>query len=366
MQIIKEKTISLCNVCYKEIPAKIFERNKQVFIHKKCSKHGEFEGLVEKDAHLYRRLAHIRPEGFPEFDWLAIQITYRCNLDCEYCFARFPKRKDMSLSQIREVVNNFSGEKICLSGGEPTLREDLESIISIVKRAGKSAILLTNGLRLSDLKYLRSLKKAGLDGVFFSLDSFKDEFYNMVKRGKSGVKNILNLKKGALINLEIEKIFIWLSVTIYPGLNDKELKDLFIFAVKKSHFIKQLRIRSCIRTERSRNDIKDGYFLSELLNLFSEQINIDKETLLAQCLFPEYHTPHHITFYLKGYLRKDNFIPYFKIKDKSNLKRLAVRICRWPTVENIDIQEVDRGTARLYGKNKILNFCHAIILDSKK
>ena len=80
----------------------------------------------------------------------------------------------MSLTQIREVINNFSGEKICLSGGEPTLREDLELIISMVKRAGKTAVLTTNGLRLSDLKYLRSLKKVGLDGALFSLDSFKD------------------------------------------------------------------------------------------------------------------------------------------------------------------------------------------------
>ena len=187
----------------------------------------------------------------------------------------------------------------------------------------------------------------------------------MLKRGKSGIKNILNLKKEALINLEIEKICIWLSTTIYPGLNNTELKDLFIFAVKKSHFIKQLRIRSCVRMGRSRNDIKDGYFISELIDLFSKQISIDKKTLLTQCLSPDYHTPHNITFYLRGYLRKDNFVPYFKIKDKSNFKKLAVRFCCWPTIENVDIQEIDRGQAHLYSKNKILNFCHAIILDAK-
>lgn len=366
MQIIKKKTISLCNVCFEQIPAMVFEEKGEVYIHKCCSKHGEFKGLVEKDARLYRRLAHIRPEGSPEFDKLSIPVTYRCNSDCEYCYARFPERKDMSLNRIKDVVNNFSGKKICLSGGEPTLREDLESIIGIVKRAGKGAILITNGLKLSNLKYLRSLKKAGLDGVLFSLDSLKDEFYNTVKKGKLGEKNILNLKNDALINLEVEKIFIWLSVTVYPGLNDKELKDLFIFAVKKSHFIKQLRIRSCIKMDLSKNDINNGYFISELFNLFSEQINIDKETLLTQYLSPEYHTPHNITFSLSGYLRKDNFIPYFRAKDKSNFKRLVVKICRWPTIENVDIQEIDRGQAHLYGKNEILNFCRAIILDSKK
>ena len=343
----------------------VFEEKGWVYIRKCCPEHGEFEGLVEKDANLYRRFAHIKPEGCPKFEWLAIPITYRCNLDCKYCFARFPNRKDLSLSEIKKAINNFSGHSICLTGGEPTLREDLESIITIVKQAGKIARLITNGLRLSDLKYLRSLKKAGLYGVVFSLDSFKDEFYNIMKKGKSGVKNILNLKKDALINLEIERMPTWLGVTIYPGLNDKELKDLFIFTVEKSRFISQLRIRSCARIERSKSKIKDGYFLSELLNLFSEQINIDKKTLFTQYLIPDYHTPHHITFSLTGYLRRDNFVPYFNLENRVDLKRQWVRIVHWPTIENIDVQELDRGAACLYDKNKILNFCHAIVLDAK-
>jgi hypothetical protein len=366
MQIIKEKTKSLCNVCFKQIPATVFEENERVYIRKCCPKHKASEGLVEKDADLYRRFAHIKLEGRPELDPLIIPITYRCNLDCKYCYAWSPKRKDMTLSQIRKVINNFSGQTIALSGGEPTVREDLESIIRISRQAGKYTNLVTHGLRLSNLKYLRSLKRAGLNKVFFSLDSFKDEFYNRMKRGKSGVKNILNLKKDALINLEIERIPTSLSVTIYPGLNDKELKDLFIFALKKSHFIDSFCIRSCVRVGRSRGDSKDGYFLSELLNLFSKQIKVDTKTLIDKCLISDYHTPHHITFYLRGYLRKGKFILYLKVKDKSNLKRMRVRIIRWPTVENIDIQELDRGKAQLYDRNKILNFCHAIILDSQK
>ena len=66
-----------------------------------------------------------------------------------------------------------------------------------------------------------------------------------------------------------------------------------------------------------------------------------------------------------GYLRKDNFVPYFNLGNRVNLKGQWVRIVHWPTVENIDIQELDRGAACLYDKNKILNFCHAIVLDAK-
>jgi len=343
----------------------VFEEKGWVYIRKCCPEHGEFEGLVEKDADFYRRFAHLKYICNIWFDKLAIPITYRCNLDCKYCYAWFLKRKDMPLSQIRKVIRNFRGEYVCLSGGEPTLREDLEYIIRLVRNAGKRALLVTNGLKLSDLKYLRSLKKAGLLEVFFSLDSFKTEFYHEMKREKSAAKDALSFKKEALLNLEIERIYTRLSVTIYPGLNDKEINDLFIFALKKSHFISTICVRSCINIGRSGSDLKDGYFLSELLNLFSKQINIDKKTLIDKYLFTNYHTPHHLTFSLLGYLRRDNFVPYFSLKNKANLKRLFVRITQWPTIKNIDIQEVDRGVAHLYGKDKILNFCHTIILDNK-
>ena len=76
MQIIKGKTQSLCNVCYNQIPAMVFERNRQVYIRKWCPQHGETEGLIEKDVRLYRRLAHIRSVGHPKFSLLVIPVTY--------------------------------------------------------------------------------------------------------------------------------------------------------------------------------------------------------------------------------------------------------------------------------------------------
>lgn len=392
MRVIKDKTQSLCNVCYEQIPATVFEEQGQVFIRKFCPQHGEFKGLVEKDANFYTSFAHINPNEFTDFyTFLVIPITYNCNLECKYCFAPFIDRMDISLSEIKRIVNGFSGKFICLSGGEPTLREDLESIIAVIKQAGKHANLLTNGLKLSDLKYLRRLKNAGLDSVTFSLDSFKEDFYSKMKTGKGGVKNILNSKKIALSNLEKEKIPTFLSATIYPGLNDEELKDLFIFSLKKNHFIEQLRVRSCIAIGRHIDYNKSGYFTSELLQLFSEQINIDKKILIDNFLADDYHTPNHIFFRFEGYLKGKDFIPIFNIKFKNlisklltsffyhssfmkivkrilyrlSIKKLYVRIVSWPTVENIDIQEVDRGLGYLCEDNKILHFCHALVLENR-
>ncbi len=144
MEILKEETFSLCNICYAQIPAKIFQKNRQLFIHKQCPEHGKFEAMVEKDVDFYYRFAHIKPIGSCWFDTLVIPITFRCNLHCRYCYAPYAESEDLSLNQIREIVNKFSGTKICLAGGEPTLREDLESIIHIVKFLNFSTYLIFN------------------------------------------------------------------------------------------------------------------------------------------------------------------------------------------------------------------------------
>lgn len=390
MQIIKEKTQSLCSICYSRIPAMVYEQNGQVYINKRCFQHGEFNCLVEKDVDFYRRFAHINYEKRIEFDRLVIPITYRCNLDCSYCYTPFIKRKDIALNEIEEAVENFSGKEICLSGGEPTLREDLISIIAIVRKLGKRAFLVTNGLRLSDRDYVCDLKRAGLNAILFSLDSLNEDFYVGIKKSKNHFINILDLKKKALINLEMEKIWTTIGVTIYPGINDKEIKDLFIFALHKNHFIFQLRLRSCVMVGRADNKIQDGYFLSELVNLFAKQTDIDKAILIDKCLTSEYHTPHHVEFSLEGYLKDENFIPFPQSKKVITYKllsflpylkrcetlremsflspyhrKLRVRVIRWPKIDNIDLQEVDRGIGCLYNNKEVLNFCHAIILDNK-
>ncbi|MCX5726708.1 MAG: radical SAM protein, partial [Candidatus Saganbacteria bacterium] len=195
------------------------------------------------------------------------------------CYACFPERKDLSLEKIIETVKGFSGGNIDLTGGEPTVRDDLESVIAEIRQLGKKVQIVTNGLKLSDPAYLKRLIDAGLDNVFFSFDSFKGSFYGSFKEGCTEKQAILDLKKRALENLDKEKIPTVLAATIYPGLNDGEIKDLFVFALEKSDFIYQLRLINCIKPEYSNSSNIGGYFLSELVDIFSRQVGIKKETL---------------------------------------------------------------------------------------
>jgi len=359
---ISKKTQSLCNICFEEIPAIVVEENGQIYIKKRCLEHGEFNGLIEKDSDFYRWFIKIKPKNHSHFTSLLIPLTYRCNMDCEYCFSRFPERKDLTIEEIINVAEDFKGEDIELSGGEPTIRDDLKSIISHIKRLGKHIMLMTNGLKLSNLTYLQALKGAGLDNVMFSLDSLKTAFYDSMKKRVSDKESILDLKKNALANLGVERIPTILSSTIYPGQNDEEIKDLFIFALKNNRFINQLRLRSYARVGSDRSKDKNGYLLSELFTLFSEQMDIDKEILKTRFLTGR--MGRSLIFNIRGHLSGEKFTSYHESDAHKNVQELNVKIVGWPTIENIDLQELKTPAAiYLPGRKKLFKIFHGMILD---
>ena len=59
---------------------------------------------------------------------------------------------------------------VTLTGGEPTLREDLSEIISHAEKNGQVCGLLSDGLKFSDKEYLDLLLQTGLDHLLFILE----------------------------------------------------------------------------------------------------------------------------------------------------------------------------------------------------
>ncbi len=85
-----------------------------------------------------------------------VEITRRCNLACPVCFADTGSAAgDPSLSEVGGYLRNLLAVTgmpipIQISGGEPTLREDLPDIIALAGKMGFSHIdLVTNGVRIA-------------------------------------------------------------------------------------------------------------------------------------------------------------------------------------------------------------------------
>jgi hypothetical protein len=122
-----------------------------------------------------------------------------------------------------------------LSGGEPTLRDDLPAIIALGRELGVEFIQLnTNGLRLAqDPSFAKSLKDAGLSSVFLQFDGISDDVYRNL-RGKS----LLQIKLEAIRICDVLELGVILVPTLVPGVNVGQIGSIIRFAIENIKVIR--------------------------------------------------------------------------------------------------------------------------------
>lgn len=169
-----------------------------------------------------------------KFSYLRLSLTEKCNFKCSYClpngYGGCKSNDHLDLNEIRNLATAFKElgiKKIRLTGGEPTLRNDVVEIISTLKNdVGISEVALTtNGFRLQQLAL--NLKSAGLDAINISLDSLKAEKFNQICGVNKG-DSILNAVDRCL-ELGFKKVKI--NSVLLKGLNEDEFSD-FVEYVK--------------------------------------------------------------------------------------------------------------------------------------
>jgi cyclic pyranopterin phosphate synthase len=163
---------------------------------------------------------------------LRISVTDRCNLRCVYCMPSddvewFKKDNILSYEEITRLTAIFVSlgvDKIRITGGEPTVRPHIANLIEAISRLDrvKSISMTTNGLLLQD--NLLRLKKAGLDGVNISLDTFrKDRFKSIC--GIDGLQRVLaSIKAADLAGLKLK-----INTVVIRGWNEDEVIDFARF-----------------------------------------------------------------------------------------------------------------------------------------
>ncbi|KAK9051592.1 hypothetical protein SSX86_028219 [Deinandra increscens subsp. villosa] len=159
--------------------------------------------------------------------YLRISLTERCNLRCQYCMPAegvelTPSPLVMSQNEIIRVASLFvsSGvNKIRLTGGEPSIRRDIEEICSRLSnlKGLKTLAMTTNGLALS--RKLPKLKDCGLNLLNISLDTLVPSKFEFMTRRKGHERVMESIYKAVDLGYNPVKV----NCVVMRGFNDDEI-----------------------------------------------------------------------------------------------------------------------------------------------
>ncbi|MDR0936385.1 MAG: radical SAM protein [Oscillospiraceae bacterium] len=245
-----ERTKSVCPECLKPIDARIVRVENEYFLRKFCEEHGEFSAVIWRGNSVdfenwwtYKSPKIDENLGLKSENntcCALVEVTSRCNLRCPVCFAASGENSANEPS-VEELFTVF--KRLCdngntfiqLSGGEPTVRDDLPEIIAAARRAGAETVQLnSNGLRLgSEPGYAEILKNSGLSFVFMQFDGTRGEIYQKL-RGR----DLYSEKIAAIENCGAVKLGVTLVPTIVPGVNVDNIGEILNFALSRSPVIR--------------------------------------------------------------------------------------------------------------------------------
>ena len=120
---------------------------------------------------------------------LRISVTDRCNFRCTYCMPKeifgagfqFLRRDEVlsfeEITRVARIAVGLGVEKIRLTGGEPLVRRDVESLVGMLSAIPglRDLTLTTNGSLLASKA--KALSEAGLRRITVSLDSLDDDVF---------------------------------------------------------------------------------------------------------------------------------------------------------------------------------------------
>ncbi len=159
---------------------------------------------------------------------VAWNLTRRCNLECAHCYisAGPSESADSELSTAEclriadEILALNPAPLFILSGGEPLLRTDLETIARHAVRAGATVVVGTNGTLLTDERVAK-LKDTGVSGVAVSIDSLEPRHHDNFRHGRGAFA----ATAAAVERLRAQRLDFIIQTTITKG-NRGELRRL--------------------------------------------------------------------------------------------------------------------------------------------
>lgn len=315
-------TISLCDVCYRHIPAIVCEENDTIKIVKRCPDHGEKVSIVEIDTVFYYGLEHHK--DIESFNQVLFEASDRCQLKCPHCY-HLPNNKIQDRSILSIIDQLYQFPKDCspmLAGAEATLRPDfVELCQEINKLKFKQFEVLSNGLKFVSKKFTKDCFNSGLRTMCLGLNHPSYQGQIVHDKQLTALRNMIDF--GYKIG------YVGYTIEDYSHLEFilNEIRNI------NHEQIDHYRIRCGSFIGRSSD--RQRSYLSTLVSKINELTN------------------NEITPYP---LSDDN--PYHILV---NWNGITLRLIQWPDVTNIDMEELATGPWCQFYDGPITNFVHQVI-----
>ena len=218
---------------------------------------------------------------------LGVDLTYRCNMSCTYCYNPMRSLADMDLSYFEEVCRRLPRcVQFKFLGGEPTLHPDFMGFVRAARRRKHEVTILSNGRRYTDPDFVKAL--ADLDARFIlglSLDggSSRDDVYYQINN-----EHCLGWKMEALETLD--QCFtgrVEISAIIVRGLNEDVVPELLALADRYPRIVRYIHFRTAAKAGRWGETAP--YTLEELREVVRPHFT--EEQFQPQCLWEPHCAP---------------------------------------------------------------------------
>ena len=203
---------------------------------------------------------------------VAVEITQRCNLDCELCYLSEHSQqvRDIPIEEVYRrldaVLSNYGvGTHVQITGGDPTLRKhrELIDIVCYASDLGLHPALFTNGIAASR-KLLEQLAEVGLCDVAFHVDTTQN------RKGYTSESQLNSIRRDYLDRARGLGLMVIFNTSIHQG-NFHELPDLVAFFADHANDIGLVSLNLQAETGRG---VLGGR--TTLINQFSVRSQIEK------------------------------------------------------------------------------------------
>ena len=170
-------------------------------------------------------------------DYLRVSVTERCNFRCQYCmpekpFSWVPRENLLTFEELFLFIKVAIDEgvtKIRLTGGEPLLREDLDSFIRMIHdyKPDIDLALTTNAYLLPQTA--QRLKDAGLKRLNISLDSLKPTVAHKIAQKDVLPQVLKGIEKALEVGLGVK-----INMVPLKGVNDDEILDIIDYCQERN------------------------------------------------------------------------------------------------------------------------------------